>query len=389
MVEETFYLPAMAPGTERVLSIHRYGHKFGVERRQAYLQASLHADELPGMLVLHHLERRLAAAEAAGQMSGEVTVVPVANPIGLAQSWLGQHAGRYDAASGENFNRRYPLLGPVLAEAFSGSGLYAGRLSGDGAANVALIRAAARWWLREQERRRHLTELEALRLRLCALAVGADLVLDLHCDFAAVMHLYAGTPLWPAAADLAADLGAEAVLTAEVSGGEPFDEALGGFWWELARRFPGVPIPPACCAVTVELRGESDVDDALADQDAAALFRVLQRRGFISGDPGPLPMLRREAVPFAAVEMVRASMAGLVTWAVPVGAVVAPGALIGHIVEPGRAGPGARHPVRAGAGGVLFGRVRHALVRRGQIVAKVAADGEGARVCRTGYLLTD
>ena len=44
---------------------------------------------------------------------------------------------------------------------------------------------------------------------------------------------------------------------------------------------------------------------------------------------------------------------------------------------------------RAGAGGVLFGRVRHALVRRGQIVAKVAADGEGARVCRTGYLLTD
>ena len=50
-----------------------------------YIEASLHAEELPGMLVAHHLRADLEAFESAGQIRGEVVLVPVANPIGLAQ----------------------------------------------------------------------------------------------------------------------------------------------------------------------------------------------------------------------------------------------------------------------------------------------------------------
>ena len=118
-----------------------------------------------------------------------------------------------------------------------------------------------------------------LRHALLTLAHDADLVLDLHADNQAVVHLYIGTPLWPDAADLAAELGARAVLLAEISGGNPFDEACSGPWWALARRFPEAAIPPACLAATVELRSNNDVDDRLAEDDAQALMRFLMRRG--------------------------------------------------------------------------------------------------------------
>lgn len=53
-----------APGTQRELVSLHYG-TVGSEAGKAYIQASLHADELPGMLTAHHLRRQLAALEAA------------------------------------------------------------------------------------------------------------------------------------------------------------------------------------------------------------------------------------------------------------------------------------------------------------------------------------
>ncbi|MDD7960705.1 succinylglutamate desuccinylase/aspartoacylase family protein, partial [Klebsiella pneumoniae] len=70
---------------------------------KSYIQASLHADELPGMLTATLLLRRLAALEEAGQLRGEIVVVPVANPIGLAQQVMGDNLGRFELGSMKNF----------------------------------------------------------------------------------------------------------------------------------------------------------------------------------------------------------------------------------------------------------------------------------------------
>jgi len=78
--------------------------------RKVYVQASLHADELPGMLVAHHLRQRLAWLEAEGRLRAEIVLVPVANPIGLAQQLLRMPIGRFDLGTGENFNRHYAAL---------------------------------------------------------------------------------------------------------------------------------------------------------------------------------------------------------------------------------------------------------------------------------------
>src|SRR5471032_468921 len=101
-VERLALLPG-SPGTARHIAVHRYGGAGSTPK--IYLQAALHANELPAMLVAHHLIALLDEADAAGRITGEIVVVPVANPIGLGQVVDGVHLGRYELASGQNFNR--------------------------------------------------------------------------------------------------------------------------------------------------------------------------------------------------------------------------------------------------------------------------------------------
>ena len=54
-----------------------------------YIQAALHANELPGVALLHFLLERLHRAEADGAIRGDITIVPQANQMGLAQSHFG------------------------------------------------------------------------------------------------------------------------------------------------------------------------------------------------------------------------------------------------------------------------------------------------------------
>lgn len=230
-------LPAMSPGAEHELTVHRFGRAGA--RPKAYLQASLHADETPAMLVAHHLLRGLIAADDEGRIEGEIIVVPVANPLGLAQNVEGYHVGRLNLDGGGNFNRGFPDLADLVTEA---GGL---NLTDDENANIAAVRSAL---ISAVDGLPDTTAHQALRKTLLGLAVDADTVLDLHCDMEALMHIYLGTPLWPDAADLCADLSMRAVLLADDSGGGPFDEACGNPWWRLADKNPDQLTPPDCCA---------------------------------------------------------------------------------------------------------------------------------------------
>lgn len=209
MLRQTHELPG-SPHRLTVLSFGAAG-----TGRKAYLQAGLHADELPGMLVLRILAGHLAEAEARGALHGEILLVPQANPIGLTQTETSFLFGRLESGTGENFNRNYADL----------SDLPSLSLGPDAAANVETIRAAMSARLAAMPPDGALAQ---LRHRLLTLAHDADLVLDLHADNEAEPHMYVGPALWPAAKDIAAAIDARAVLLAEVSGGRPFDEACAG-----------------------------------------------------------------------------------------------------------------------------------------------------------------
>jgi hypothetical protein len=363
-------LPSTPGSTHTLTSLH-YGPADGPAK--VLIQASLHADEVPGMLVAHHLRARLAALEAQGRLLGEVVLVPAANPPGLGQWLLRGHQGRFHLASGENFNRGYADLTDAVLHAVQH------RLGPDARANVATVRAALREAVAAMPAA---GTLESLRRTLYGLAVDADAVLDLHCDGEAVMHFYTTPACWPGLQPLARCLGAEVVLLAEQSGGEPFDEACSMTWARLAARLgPGVPLPQACLAVTVELRGEGDVDHGLAARDAAAIEQWLCHQGVAAGEAGPLPPLRCQATPLAGSIPVVAPQGGVLVFVREPGEQVAAGDRLADLIDPFT---GAVTPLAAPVDGVFFARENRRFAVAGMSVGKVA----GPEARRHGPLLS-
>ncbi|OWJ90939.1 peptidase M14 [Pseudomonas sp. A46] len=363
-------LPWSAPGTRRQLSVFR----FGAGERKAYIQASLHADELPGMRVAVELKRRLAELEGQGRLTGRIELVPVANPIGLGQMFQATSQGRFELGSGKNFNRDFADLAQLVEPAV------AGRLGGDGEANVRTIRNAMLAALDELPPAG--SELQGLQRLLLRHACDADLVLDLHCDFDAVVHLYMIPQQAETFMDLAARLGAGAVLVAEDTGGSSFDEACSMAWLRLSRRFPEAAVPLACQAATVELGGMPDTERERAEASAESVLAFLARRGLIDGDWPPAPALGCEATPFAGAQYAYPPHAGVVSFLQPVGAHVEVGDPLFEVIDPLED----RHSVvHASTSGVLYVRERLRFAQPGLWLAKVA----GREPIRQGRLLSD
>lgn len=363
MLRENYELP----GSPHRLTLLRFGA--AGTGKKAYLQAGLHADEFPGMLVLRILAEHLAEADARGGVHGEILLLPQANPIGLAQTETSFVAGRIESGTGENFNRDYADL----------SDLPGVSLGPDAASNVQTIRAAMSAKLAAMQPDGALAH---LRHRLLTLAHDADLVLDLHADNQAEPHMYVGPALWPAAEDIASAIDARAVLLSEAVVGSPFDEACSAPWWALAASNPGLPIPPACLAATLEMGSNDDVIPERAKEQATALLRMLQGRGFVDGSGGH-PRLSCRATPLTAMAQVRSPISGLVVYDRRLGDRVRKGDLVATVIDP----LGEEAELRAETDGRLFARHSQPYAWPGRVIGKIA--GEVPLESRTGNLLSD
>lgn len=368
-------LEHQSPGRKTEVTSLHFGEPGS--RPKAYIQASLHAEELPGMLAAWHLRALLADAEADNRLRGEVVLVPVANPIGLAQRVDHKAMGRFDLGSSENFNRNYPELAAAVFDTVKD------RLANDADANVAAVRGAVAAYL---ARWKPANALHSLRKTLVLLAHDADIVLDLHCDCEAVLHLYTENPCWPRLEPLARLLGARAVLLAQHAGGVSFDECFSGLWWKLADKLradpalAAVPLPQACASATVELRGEAQLEHRLARADADAIFAYLQHAGIIDGSPPELPAAACAATPLAGAQTVKAPVAGVLVFAARPGDVMAVGDPVAEIIDPIA---DTVCTVRAEVAGVLYARTDDRFALPGDDLANIA----GSVPFRTGDLL--
>ena len=345
---------------------------------KVYIQASLHAEELPGMLVSYHLKPWLEAAEAAGQMRGEVVLVPVSNPIGLAQRLDHKPMGRFELDTSENFNRGYPDFATAIWPALQG------QWSADAQANVAAVRAAMADYLHAWSPS---TELQSLRKTLLGLAFDADIVLDLHCDCEGVMHFYCEESCWPQLQPIAHFMGSRTILLAKDSGGGPIDECLSGVWWRLAEHLKKTglnhPLPQGCCSTTIELRGELDVSHAYATQDAKAIFAYLEHLGVLdTGHRPAVPAALCQPTPLAGSETLRTPVPGVLVFAAEPGQSLKKGERVAEVIN---AIDGVSTPIVAGVNGIFYARIRDRYVTAGCEVGKIA----GAIPFRTGPLLGD
>jgi hypothetical protein len=302
------------------------------------------------------------------------------NPLGMANLSLRRHIGRYDLNTGINYNRRWPDLHAVLDARLDG------RLGSDAAANTALIRQEIAAWIDEQ---RPQNAAERLRLLTLREAHDADLVLDLHCDNDALLHIFTSPELMPGLQDLADWMGAAATLSAADSGGGSFDEVLPRLYRQLAAANPGLPVPMASAAATLEYRGLADSFDRFGRDDARRLYGFFCGRGLIEDDPGPRPEPAPAATPLEATEIVRVDRPGLLAYRVELGERVSKGQPIADLIA--LDGPEAfisRTPVLAGTDGFVLSRLVGKYVTRGTGIAKIV--GTAPLPERQGaYLLED
>lgn len=356
--KETHSFPSFYSGSKREIILHRFGKK--ENGLKTYIQANLHADEAPGVLTVFHLIKMLKEADEKGAIPGEIVVVPSANPIGLSQWNQGRIEGRFDSSTGINFNRDFPDVTKEVTKGIDG------KLSSDPKDNIALIRDHISKVIETLDPQ---NESDYLKKFLFSMAYDADIVLDLHCDFEAVSHIYMGTPLWESSRDLSRYMEIPVTLLAKSSGGDPFDEACSKTYWELAEKFPDFPIPSACLSATLELRGQCDVHHELAKTDARNLFFFLQGRDHIEGEPKELPKLLNEATPLEGVLQVIAEDAGVIVYLKNYGDLVVKGEVIAEIVNPIEDNI---TEIKSNIDGIFFARRADRLSNKGLVIAKIA-----------------
>lgn len=319
---ERLLLEGDTPGQDFGLRVVRFAGTG--KARSIYVQAGLHAHELPGMVALDRLMPRLEAAEREGRLAGSVTLVPHANPVGLAQAVFGETLGRFDLSGRLNFNRSFPTQ-------------TLGEMAGRPAA-------------------------ERLKATLLGLAAEADVVLDLHCDDEGPIYLYAAESQLDEARRLARALGAAVILTDSSTTAGTFDLVVAARWQAEAE-----PFRPRFAA-TVELRGMMDVSADLAETDAQGLYRYLVDLKVIMDDlPNPAP-----SDPIIGdvdwAELIPTPVAGAVLYEVAVGEWVSAGQCVARVLY--EAGV-PLHDVLAPAEGYVMTRRDRRVLRQGDDVLKI------------------
>ncbi|MCP4297211.1 MAG: succinylglutamate desuccinylase/aspartoacylase family protein [Proteobacteria bacterium] len=372
---EVIDLPYANIGTRRSLKVIRYRGQNS--QKKIYIQAGLHADEPPGFLVLHHLISLLDEADKNGKIEHEIIIVPVANPIGISQ-WQGdQINGRFYFYDGVNFNRNYPGFVKTVEEKVRN------QLTTSETTNISLIREAIRSSVEEMP---DLDETDFLKKTLLSLSYDCDLVIDLHCDEEALFHLYSA--ITPDPEPIINFMGVEVtLLESPTNGPKTFDQAISQVWLELADYFPEFPIPPACQAVTVELRGSNEVNHTLAKQDASNLFALMQHSSILQGDP-PVPQSRSQHIgPLDGVQYLQSTIPGIIIFQKKPGDFVKKGDIVAEVFDP--LADDQEHSfeyLKATTSGILFARVRDRYAKPGRYLAKVA--GKKILEGKTGTLLT-
>ncbi|MNY29058.1 Succinylglutamate desuccinylase / Aspartoacylase family protein [compost metagenome] len=165
-----------------------------------------------------------------------------------------------------------------------------------------------------------------------------------------------------------------AVFLEEEAGGFPLDEAYAKAWKTLYAK-DYVDAEHLGFSATVELRGQADVEDEIAEQDALGLLRFLCEEGLIRQEDAPEHPIKPEHVtvyPLEGVAHLEATGTGVIAWKKALGSTVQRGDIIAEILPLDMQLGTPRIPVASPVNGVLVARHHIRLVRAGQRIGMAA-----------------
>ena len=246
-----------------------------------YIQANVHGAEVQGNAVIFQLLKQLEQEH----LSSIVTLVPLANPMGINQKSGEFTLGRFDPITGVNWNREYlehkfdievwylkhqHEKDDVLKEKFR-----------DKLLQNCADRLDNSWGISTGQR---------LATELQKMGHQADIVIDLHTGPKSCKHLYCPEYAIKDAAFFSIPY--TLVIPNDFAGA--MDEAMFCPWWrlsEIANKF-GRNLKIAVSAFTMELASQERIDLDDAKLDADGIMAYLSHRKVFDENREPVDMLR-------------------------------------------------------------------------------------------------
>ncbi|MCU8028986.1 M14 family metallopeptidase [Shewanella sp. SM73] len=280
---------------------------------KVYIQANVHGAEVQGNAVIYQLMKQLEHCD----IRGEITLVPLANPLGINQKSGEFTLGRFDPITGANWNREY-LNHAIDLPTWYGEHAKLSDSELIQAYRSTLVEAC-------QQKLRYewgITTGHRLAVNLQIMTHGADIVLDLHTGPKSCKHLYC--PEYDLAA--AQFLSIPYTLIIPNAFGGAMDEAAFCPWWQLSdfAKSQGRDLGVTVSALTLELASQERVCLEDARVDAQGILAYLSHRGVIAETVAPAKM-QRFGCYLKDYKKYHAPSAGLVEYLAPVGEPLAAG----------------------------------------------------------------
>lgn len=353
-VAQTLKIP-LGEHPESVFTVYRFvGNGAGPA---VYIQAGIHGNEHPGILVAARLIELIKRYLRTHPLTGSVTIVPLCNPIALSQTVQGEILGRFDIHTGKNFNRHFPDLANKVIDK-----CHATRAEG---IDINRVRQALKDMLDEHTPG---GPSEQMKSNLFQLASQHDIVIDLHADNRSILHVYTPEHGADITKILTAELECNLALTGTHDAKGGLDDALNYFWSTVHREFSLKALP---VAYTIELRGRYDINEKLTTRDAAALFNFLCRAGVLD-EKVPARQNAPAVFPVSGIDSPEAPRSGVLKLHRKLGDHIEEGDLIAEIIELNDASGDSTIELQSVTDGILFCHSFHGFVPKGQTVYKIA-----------------
>ncbi len=361
---------ALGEDTKLDITVHRFVGSG--EGPSVYIQAGLHGNEHPGIMVTARLIKKIETMLDKHKLNGTITIVPLCNPIAFSQTVQGEIVGRFDVATGKNFNRYFPDLSRKVVEKCNST------VRGD--IDARAIRSVLRSILKDEPKAVDKSASDRMKSQLFQLALEHDVVIDLHADNCSLLHIYTSEKETTTAEMLATELGCELLLSGVHSAEGGFDDAVNYFWSTMNNELQNCKLDTLPNACTVELRGRYNISEELAAQDANGLYRFLCQINAIECTDQTSCNSKSTAAggnktsvfPIDGIDSVQASRLGVLKLHKKLGAYVSEGDLIAEIADPNDLSDNTTVELRSATTGVLFCHSFHGVVPPGQTVYKIA-----------------
>ena len=244
--------------------------------KTVYIQSAVHAAEMQGSAVIYHLIRKLKALK----LNANFVLVPNCNPFGRTQRAGEYLQGRFDATTGNNWNRFYHFDNEIVSRFISEFDEQLADWS-----EKQIVDKFRLFLLDSLNNKLNkdwgVNTAQFLNIKLQEMASKADMVLDLHTGPSSTRHIYSPEFL----TEEAQWFNIETVLSIPIEFAGALDEASFTPWYRLkqALKQRGLDFDYHVDAFTIELGSQENICLAQASDDANGVIHYLAKKGLVEG----------------------------------------------------------------------------------------------------------